>query len=191
MKTSFSENSDSATSNKKCIPPLEHVLDKVTILKKGNHRTAPTHASNSIDSSIDPCNDFYDFACGQIQDSPFFIDSERMNLDLWNIIESPKYFDNSREMKLVQTFHNSCMDRSEIVEILKSFKEISQKIGGCPIFESEQWNETAYDWVASIRQMRDVGLEANYLFSTSVQTNFQNTSIRSLLVKFLAPFFSM
>lgn len=148
---------------------------------------ASIRVSNLINSSIDPCNDFYDFACGQdqgqAQNNPFYFDAEQMNMDLWNMIENEAFFDESREMELVKTFHSSCMNETGIEAVgLKQFKEIIQKIGGWPILEGEQWDETAYDWVASIRQMRDIGLEPNYLFSTSVVTNFKNTSMHSLSV---------
>lgn len=175
-------------ANKKCIPSSEH---EATIPKKGNHRTASIGASISIDSSIDPCSDFYDFACGQGQNGPFFIDSEQVNMDLWNMIENGAYFAESREMELVKTFHGSCMNEIGIEAVgLNQFMKIIQNIGGWPLIEGERWNETAYDWVASIRRMRDIGLEPNYLFSTSVVTNYKNSSMRSLLVIFYLRFFS-
>lgn len=144
-----------------------------------------SQVSKSINSSADPCDDFYDFACGHSQKNPFSIDAERMEMDLWNMFEARMFDDESREMELVKKLYKSCMNRTEIEAVgLKQFNEIIRKIGGWPIVEGEQWNETAYDWVESIRQMRDVGLAPNYLFSTSVELNFENSSMRSLTVIF-------
>lgn len=178
--------------------------DEVTVPTEDNHTeempndtchtfdciNASIRVSDSINPSVDPCNDFYEFACAQSQVDPFSIDSRQINMELNMMINSDIFPDDSREMKLVRKLYNSCMKQAEIKSVgLKQLKEIIRKIGGWPLIEGQTWNGAAYDWIESIRQMRDVGLNPTYLFSTSVLPNFKNSSIRSLTVIFQLRFF--
>lgn len=145
---------------------------------------------SSIDASTNPCSDFYQFACGNSKKNPFIVDVIRLNLEVKEIIENKvNSAGESKVFDLVRTFYKSCTNQAEIEAIgLKQFSEITRKIGGCPLIEGEQWNETAYDWIESIRAMRDVGSDAMYLFAAGVRTNFKNSSIHSLVVTILLHF---
>lgn len=148
---------------------------------------AGSNIRKSIDSTIDPCTDFYDYVCGNSlpQRDPFLEHDARVHWKLRSMIENATDSEQSKVLELVEKLYNSCMNETEIEAVgMKPFKKIMRKIGGWPILEGDQWNETAYDWIESIRQMRDVGVVPTYLFSTSVEPNFENSSIRSLTVVF-------
>lgn len=156
--------------------------------------TAASRILNAIDTSTEPCNDFYQFACGNfikntfIPDDKLIVDTftdlaDYIDIQLRTIIEDEIDANESRVFKLVKELHRSCMNRTEVEALgLEPFNEILQKIGGWPAVEGEKWNETAFDWIESIRQMRDIGLTTNYLLATTVGAHLKNSSTRSLRV---------
>lgn len=156
--------------------------------------TAASRILNAINSSAEPCNDFYEFACGNfikntfIPDDKLIVDTftelaDYIDIQLRTIIEDEIDANESSVYKLVKQLHRSCMNRTEVEALgLEPFNEILQKIGGWPAVEGEKWNETGFDWIESIRQMRNIGLTTNYLFATTVGAHLKNSSTRSLRV---------
>lgn len=150
---------------------------------------------NAMDSSIEPCNDFYQFACGNfvrntyIPDDKLAVDAfntlaDQIDIQLRTIIEDDIEPNESNVFKLVKKMHRSCMNRTAIEALgLDAFKQIIADIGGWPAVEGESWNETDYDWIDSAHQMRQIGLTTNYLLATTIGAHLKNTSRRSLRVK--------
>lgn len=148
---------------------------------------------NAIDSSTKPCNDFYQFACGNFIKNTFISNDEYTNSfirlasyivgQLKPMIEDEIVANESRVFELVNKLYRSCMNVAKIKALgTDQFEEILRKIGGWPMVEGDQWNETAFDWIESIHQMRDIGLTTNYLLNAMVIPNFKNSSKRSIMV---------
>lgn len=169
------------------------ITDKDVCLTSGCI-TAASRILNAIDSSTDPCNDFYRFACGNFIENTFIPDdklavdtftdlSDHIDIQLRTIIEDEIDPNESRVFTLVKQLHRSCMNRTEVEAVgLEPFHTILQKIGGWPAVEGETWNETAFDWIESVRQMRQIGLTTNYLLATTVGAHLKNSSTRTLRV---------
>lgn len=156
--------------------------------------TAASHILNAIDTSVKPCDDFYQFSCGSfikniyIPDDKLAVDTfstlaDQIDIQLRTIIEDEIDPKESNVFSLVKKLHKSCMNRTAVEAFgLEPFKSILRNTGGWPIIEGDQWNETAWNWIDSLHQMRSVGLTTNYLLSTSVGAHLKNSSIRSLRV---------
>lgn len=157
---------------------------------------------NAIDSTVEPCDDFYQFACGKfvqdtyIPDDKLVVDtfislSDKIDIQLRKIIEDDIDPMESRVFQLVKKMHKSCMNRTAVEALgLDAFNQIITDIGGWPAVIGDSWNDTTWDWIESIRQMRQIGLMTNYLLSTSVGAHLKNSTRRSLRVS-ICFFFSI
>lgn len=147
-----------------------------------------------MDEHVDPCDDFYQFSCGNFIKNTFIPDdklavdtfnslADQIDIQLRTIIDDKIDTNESRVFSLVKQLHRSCMNRTAVEALgLEPFKKIILQIGGWPAVEGEQWNEEAFDWIESIRQMKEIGLTTNYILQTSVGAHLKNSSTRSLRV---------
>lgn len=156
--------------------------------------TAASQILNSMDSSVEPCDDFYSFACGNFVKSTYIPDdkltvdtftalADQIDIQLRTIIEDEIDPNESKVFSLVKKMHRSCMNRTAVEAMgLEPFIKILRQIGGWPAVEGEQWNEQDWDWIKKVRIMRDIGLTTSYLVSTSVGAHLKNSSTRALRV---------
>lgn len=148
---------------------------------------------NAIDTSVEPCDDFYQFACGSfvkntyIPDDKLAVDqfstlADQIDIQLRTIIEDENTSKESNVFTLVKNLHKSCMNRTAVESLgLEPFKKIVRQIGGWPAAENT-WNPNTWDWIESLREMKKIGLTTNYLLATSIGAHLKNSSTRSLRV---------
>lgn len=151
---------------------------------------------NRMDTTIKPCDNFYDFACGKfvkdtlatIPDDKLTVDmfssvSDRIELQLKAIVNEPIRANESKAFTLAKRLNASCMNRTAVeIFALKKMNEILDSYGGWPVIKGINWNENAFELINVIGKMRATGLATSYLFSLSIGANFKNSSMRTLRV---------
>ncbi|KAG7198912.1 hypothetical protein KM043_015729 [Ampulex compressa] len=114
---------------------------------------------NSMDEMADPCQDFYQYACGKWgNNNPIPADQEvwsfarkagrNVQHQVLELLESDSDPDDLLAVKLGKRYYRTCMDRERIERTgLAALITTLARIGGWPlIMEPEEWDEDKYTW---------------------------------------------
>ncbi|XP_063903442.1 neprilysin-2-like isoform X1 [Zophobas morio] len=145
-----------------------------------------------VDLNIDPCEDFYKFACGNfIKDtvlpqyktsiSSFSIVSDMVDEQLRTLLEKPIKDTDARAFVLVKSIYQACMNTTEIeAHSLEDLKKTIKGIGGWPVVEGPEWNERLFDWTSTMYEFMKLGFNSDIFFEFSVTPDMTNSSRNSL-----------
>lgn len=153
------------------------------------------HSASSImekiDTSINPCDDFYDFACGNFIKTTNIPD-DKSSVNMFSVIEdtladqlssllaSDPSITDIKPFILAKFMYASCVATSEIeMTAHKTLQKLIGKIGGWPILAKEAWNET-WTWEQITQKSSSMGLPSNYILAFSVASDWMNSSRRIL-----------
>jgi neprilysin len=153
-----------------------------------------TKILDSLDLSVEPCNDFYHFACGKfvketkIPDDKVSVNTlssigDNLKEQLRTIISEPVNESESAPFRLAKELFNACMNKGLIEErdaepMLKMYKFL----GGWPVVEGGNWDDKAWTWAQSVKDFRKYGYSTDYFFSISIVTDFKKSTQRIIFV---------
>lgn len=145
---------------------------------------------NFMDQMIDPCENFYDFACGKhIRETVLPEDKsndisilslrDKVREQLRDVLleESPP--NELHAFKLAKDFVKICMDNETLNAAgTKPMLEYFKKYGGWPVIKGENdWNEDNWDWMNVKRQMFNNGFREEILIlKFSIDVDSKNIS---------------
>lgn len=147
-----------------------------------------------MDDTIDPCENFYQFACGnymkitEIPDGKGMIDTfstlgDLVQEQLHEVLSENRKTNESRSFQLARDFHLACLNESIIEKRdLSPLITLLDELGGWPVVKGDHWFEDAFDWVEMIKRFRYVGLDTQVIFSLYLEPDLKNTSKRILYV---------
>ncbi|KAB0797723.1 hypothetical protein PPYR_08716 [Photinus pyralis] len=145
-----------------------------------------------IDPSVDPCDDFYSFACGKfLKETQIPSDKDQVTVfthveqslqnQLKLLIEEPQTKDEIKPFTLLKNFYTVCMNTSAIeADGINTVKEIIKDLGGWPVVEGKAWKEHEFDWQWSVFKFRKHGLGTDNFISFNLFPDFKNSSRRML-----------
>ncbi|XP_017775451.1 PREDICTED: endothelin-converting enzyme 1 isoform X2 [Nicrophorus vespilloides] len=144
----------------------------------------------AMDQSVDPCDDFYQFACGSfvkktnIPDdkssvTSFSVISDTLLEQLRSMIEEPIQPKEAKPFRLTKLIYQSCMNKTKIEnEGLQPIKEIFSSIGGWPVLDGDNWKDEDFDWKQAVYNFRKVGYSVDYFIDFSVGIDLKNSTKR-------------
>jgi len=146
---------------------------------------------DKLDETADPCDDFYQFACGSFieetvipddrtRTSMFSILGDKLDVQVRGLLEGEIKASDPKPFQMAKSVFQSCMDKETIEAAgLDPLKLILKKMGGWPLLEPV-WNEDGYKWYEMTYKFRENGYSVDYLVDFSVTTDLKNSSWRIL-----------
>uniref|UniRef100_A0A1W7RA35 Neprilysin n=1 Tax=Hadrurus spadix TaxID=141984 RepID=A0A1W7RA35_9SCOR len=143
---------------------------------------------NNMDDKVNPCDDFYQFACGGWVDkqsipedktslSVFSLLQDELNLKLKLMVEKPLNDTAPDFVKRLKVMYNSCMNVTEIERVeADPLRGVLKKIGGWPVVEGSSWNASDFDWLDTLIEFRKQGYSHDIMLDLSVTPDYRNNS---------------
>ena len=171
--------------------PAENSNKCKTCMSDGCKR-ASEEVLKLIDTSVDPCDDFYNFACGgfmkhnEIPDDKIEIGkladiTNVVSTQIHSLLKEPISDKEPKSTQLLKKFFQVCMDINTINKNeLKTAKLLLKEIGGWPLVEGDDWKEN--DWKEIMYKFRKSGLGTSQLIVIKVEPSAKNSSQRIITV---------
>jgi len=67
---------------------------------------------------------------------------------------------------------------------LGPMKEMLKSLGGWPLLETENWNESKFTWMDSLNSFKEMGLKINYLLKLTITPDFKNRTKAAIFVSY-------
>jgi len=178
----------SATADDPPPPVDEDGGDRRVCVTDGCVASAAAVLAN-MDKTVDPCDDFYEFACGKfVRDAK--VDDDKSSRTTYSavhdmladkvrrLLEDPDPPPaEPRHSALARRLYGMCMDQRRMEDRgLRPVHDVIAAVGGWPVLEGDAWNCTGYRWTDAVYRFRDLGLSSDYLVDLSVKVDHTDTS---------------
>lgn len=174
---------------RRIISPKSKSDDGEICLTKGCVQAA-SKMLDQMDENVEPCDDFYNFACGNFVDNTiipddkvsvntFSVISDKLQEQLRTIVTAPIDENEIEPFKNVKRLYLACMNKTYIEERgLTPLQDIHESLGGWPVVKGDAWEEKLWTWQQSVKEFRKRGYSTDYIFDFSVGTDLKNSTRR-------------
>ncbi|XP_075148786.1 neprilysin-11-like [Haematobia irritans] len=114
-----------------------------------------------MNESADPCEDFYEFSCGNYGKdersnyaaNPLEILEMDMRMKLKTLLEKDNTTDSHADRQ-VKNFYRSCMNAKKLENIQSlKLRELIEEIGKMPLLSADNWQEEKFQWSKMVTQI--------------------------------------
>ncbi|XP_055543996.1 neprilysin-2-like isoform X1 [Wyeomyia smithii] len=148
-------------------------------------------ALEQMDSNVEPCDDFYNYACGRmvketnipdekVSVNTFSVIGDRLQEQLRSLVSEEIGENEGTPFKLAKNLFKLCMNKTRIEEKgTKPLLDILDILGGWPVLKGDMWDtDSSWSWVKSVKDFRQQGYSTDYFFDFSVGTDLKNSTRR-------------
>ena len=152
---------------------------------------AAANLINSMDEAVNPCDDFFQFACGKYMEQTSIPDHkssygtfakvrETLEVRLRRLFESKSVPSEPKAYGNVRGLYQSCMDTDAIKSNSEDeLKEIIQSLGGWPVLQ-ETWEAKNFDWLEKSLDAREKGFNVDGLIAIDIVIDQKDATKRIL-----------
>ncbi|CAF2564816.1 unnamed protein product [Rotaria sp. Silwood2] len=156
---------------------------------------AADYLLDSLDQSVEPCENFYQFSCGtwlknnRIPDDAnaqnmFRILTEKLNYNIVDLLStiSTNETDGLQSVINARILYRSCIDEKkiEIEGIDPVLSLINTKFGGWPILQGSSWNSSMFNLTNLLLKLRQYSY--NIIFQIYSDVDEKNSSATNILI---------
>lgn len=150
---------------------------------------------SQMDEQIDPCENFYDFACGTFIKTAKIAKDKPLNISMFQMMDKLKEQVNLslleksqpnelHAFKLAKDFLNTCMDTETLnaagIEPMVKFLD---KYGGWPVTKgANEWNENDWDWLKVKQKTYGDGFLGDLILAFQISPDEKNSSKQGIFV---------
>lgn len=152
---------------------------------------------DALNESADPCDDFYNFACGGWQDknkipeseneiTSFTVLTKEIENAIHELIQEPSKPGESEALVKARDFFKSCMDIAKIDELgAKPANDFIESVGGWSICKNEFWvaNESKWDQYEILKRIQKGLYPAPPFFTVEVTNDHLNSTKHLIKVR--------
>ncbi|XP_011149286.1 neprilysin-2 isoform X2 [Harpegnathos saltator] len=144
----------------------------------------------NMNPDVEPCDDFYKFACGGFLDTTIIPDDKTsvntfsiivddLEEQLRSSIEQDDLPNEPRPFKLAKNFYKACMNKTAIEKRgLQPLLDNLRKLGGWPVLDGDRWNDGDFTWKDFVYRFRKLGYSVDYFIDFGVGVDLKNNSRR-------------
>ncbi|CAN7976445.1 unnamed protein product, partial [Ixodes persulcatus] len=141
-----------------------------------------------MNQSVDPCENFYDFACGgwvhrhpipedRSSVSQFSLIWDQLDVQLRALVEKPPQDSEPGFINKMKHMYRSCLNTSLIDSYAeKPLQRVLRVLGGWPVVEGSGWNASKFHWLDALKQYRYFGYSTDILLDLFVIPDFRNNT---------------
>ncbi|NP_001036959.1 neutral endopeptidase 24.11 [Bombyx mori] len=144
----------------------------------------------NMDEKVDPCDNFYDFACGSFLKNTripgdktsvntFSIITDQLQEQIRSLLDEPVTPEEPRPFVLAKTLYQACMNRTAIeARGVQPLLDMLKRLGGWPVLDGQSWDENSFSWEQSVYKFRDAGYSVDYFLDFSISVDVKNSTRR-------------
>ena len=151
---------------------------------------AAANLLKTVDESKDPCNDFFDFACGKFLQEAVIPDEnistgtiddliDKLHKRLRKLFESNGKVEEPEIFNSVRNLYSSCMDQDIIDKTAKtSLLKFIKELGGWPVLLGDSWSGKNFVWQKLSEAAYRKGMSLNPIIDFIISINAKDSTKR-------------